>query len=237
MLCYNLPMGYFSPRPYHNNKRRVEARASTRRRGGAELSARQKKIVRKIVQSQKERNIMVNEFGWGQDMTTASDYIFQLTNIAQGDGEGERLGDVIRPSSLQMNFATMTGASATQGQRYTMRVTILRWHPDTAIETPTNAKVFENTSALQPFGCFITSDSARKKFDVLYDKKVVLHADRNGANGSLVRCDFSKKLSGLVRYNEAATTGSGNLYLIVSASGASANVTEIGGYINVNYFE
>ena len=59
-----------------------------------------------------------------------------ILNPSQGDAYNARTGDSITPSSITGSISVQRQAGATAGTLTNVRVLIIRWRPDTAVETP-----------------------------------------------------------------------------------------------------
>jgi len=139
-----------------------------------------------------------------------------VTGIVQGTAEDERIGDTIRVSALKMKGYIALGDTQNR-----FRLIVLQWHPDSAFETPSVSKILttSTTYALGPNS--LPNYFQRQKYKILYDKSVVLSADRPEAPFT---CNVYKKRMRPVQFNVGATTGKNHLYyLIISDSSAAVH--------------
>lgn len=177
------------------------------------LSKRQKQDVKRLVNTTMEKKYYDTE---GQNTVTNTGTILSFSAPAQGDGVLQRIGDQIQPYSFEITYG-ITYADTTNY----MRVLLVQWKPDTALEAPTVAEVFEASGVNPPFTP-IKQDN-RHKMRVLYD---VIHAVGSGGTGCLVRkvrLNQNQMLKS-IRFNEAAATGSNKIYaILLSDSGAIAD--------------
>lgn len=136
--------------------------------------------------------------------------------IVQGTAEDERVGDTIRVSALKMKGYIALGDSQNR-----FRLVIFQWHPDTASETPTVAKILTTSSTYALGPNSLPNYFQRSKYKILYDKSVVLHADRPEVPFAV---NIYKKRMRPVTFNVGAATGRNTLwYLIISDSSAATH--------------
>lgn len=162
-------------------------------------------------------------------MTNAAPYVQSLCDIGQGNTDITRVGDNVEFAGFDMNW------EASVGDTYNvMRMLVIQWRMDDAIDAPTVAKVFDSVSSgsvYSPQYQFLYSD--REKYHVLYDKKILLTSTYafTSAGGIPVSPSFasytnaiktgkvhikpSKKMRAKIQYNPNATTGAYKLYLLV----------------------
>lgn len=193
------------------------------------LSDRQKRQVRKIIKAQAEPNRKTTSLSSGTDITNTG-HILDVSAIAQGDGDEQRVGDRVRPTSLRWNcFWTITTSDKTY-----CRMMVVRWHPDNAQDALDNVNlILEGGSYLaEP----VSSDVARKKFDLLHDQTFLLAAATS--NGSIPNAKILRKqipLKQAITFNEGATTGKGKIYIIFLSNSASSNDCECAGEFRLRY--
>lgn len=224
------------------------ARARTRRRRvrlsqARALSTRQKQIVRKMIDARNETNDKDTPISSGTDITSTV-LITDLTNISQGDAVGERVGDVVRPQSLQysIRLSNWGASSASDNIPHNIRMMLIRWNPDTANEdfTAINNVIIDGTDGVDSL---ITSDEVkRKKFNLIFDKQCVVRSVNSNSGDTYPVAKWYKGSVSLpknkpVRYNEGLTTGSGKLYLVLVSSSSTANTTECKAYLRLRYKE
>lgn len=156
--------------------------------------------------------------------------VLELTTIAQGLLDTNRIGDNIQPTSLQINLLFSNDLAA--GVATWIRFVIFRWKIDTNIALPALGNIMQNTpaSTLAPLSPF--NHDQRSQFEVLYDDLFNL----DNVYGSVNKC--YKMLLPLaqkeVKYDAATTTASGHLYSIMISNVAAVLPTATG-YIRVNY--
>lgn len=89
-----------------------------------------------------------------------------ISNVAEGDSDGNRSGTTTRLKNLKFNYTIVPNASATAGD--VCRFIIYRWKGPAAGGTPSSAYILESTSNVDSMYNFET----RKNFQVLYDRKI-----------------------------------------------------------------
>lgn len=222
-------MGNFTrPRRY-----RAKIQATTKRR--APLNPVQKKQVKKLIINSGETYHHDVTVAYGTDVGTTTNFT-DLTNISQGDGDGERLGDRLRPKSLKIQlYANGGGASATSSTIGLMRIMVIRWKPDTANQALTsNTQILETADANS---LLLRDETERRKFSVLWDKTFRLSGDSANTQHHLQISKWLKLAKTPVIYNEGLTTGSNKLYVLVVGTSLSANTVEYGGTYRLMYKE
>lgn len=205
------------------------------RRPENRLSVGQIKTVKRIVNSDKETFTKSTALAAADIYDTA---IFNdLTAIAQGDDHDQRLGDAVKCTRVFAKMQIARDDNATADSFDDMRFIIFVWHPDDATDAPDAiTKILQSATSpqLQPY---VLERSKRKKFTVIYDKRLTLPTREGGdlskANRVLV---INKKLKNMISFNDAATTGRNKIYLMrIGSTAAGANNSSMNAYLNVSY--
>lgn len=209
--------------------RRFPDRTALRQRAlrQADLSRRQREQVRRLIVASGESNhndvAIATDTDVVQTMT-----VTDMTDISQGDGTGQRVGDRIQPTSLQVKaFIDLNGSSAAAGMVETFRIMVIRWKRDTANEDfTTHSQVTENPSGW--LGMYLFDPTERKKYDVLHDKSYTLAYRLDAGQPCARLLDFTIPLTkgAKVIYNEGLTTGTNKIYVCVMSSQNAANTVE-----------
>lgn len=189
----------------------------TERRGGP-LSRRQTKAVKQVIINNKEKNYF-DVAPTGHEANTTGTLTL-LTTIPQGDGEGERLRDMLTYKSYRVNIFAVGETSNGNTIYNSVRAILFKWKPDTAVDTPSVTDILETSHVMSPL---VGNVDDRKKFSVLKDKLFTLDS-RTGDQGPMSKLLlWTGKLSGKLRFNQAATTGSNHLYLLTLGNNPTGN--------------
>lgn len=141
--------------------------------------------------------------------TSAAATVDKLSAIPQGDTDITRSADRCDPRHLRISFSLDGDTSFANDTEY-VRLLVVKCKRDDATDAPTVAKVLETSSVWSMYNW-----DDRKDFVVLYDKLIKLAK-------SALREDFSRKgmisikanKLGKLQYDNTATTGQNQLYLI-----------------------
>lgn len=146
----------------------------------------------------------------------------RLTTIPQGDGQGQRVGDAVSVSGLRYHGLYKSNSLSAATTIHYLRVVFFRWLPDSNIEAPTLAKLFEVTTDNQTH--FIGDRTARSKFQVLADYHQVFNSVNNGSGRPLVNIIKKYlKINKTLRFNEGLNEGKGHIYVLEWGNAASGN--------------
>lgn len=188
--------------------------SSSRRRGG--LNPKQRRLVKNMIKSSKELNYYNYTIAVGTDVNTTA----QLGSVVvptQGDGETQRINDKIEPTVMHLKAHVRSNVSEFGGVRYI----VFRWKPDNAVEAPTGASIL----AGDDMSHYVPGESQRKKFEVLWDKYIILSASDNPGKHKFINKKI--KIGGRpIYFNEAGTTGKNMIYFMRVANTATANDIE-----------
>jgi len=168
------------------------------------LSAPQKRAVSRIVKNQAERKYFlaaISSAGVSSVGTTTS-----ISNVVQGDGDNERIGNVISPVQLNLNYSI--SASDTTNA---IRVAIFKWKDSNAFVAPNANDFFKPGPSASVDYLSHYNEEQRDQFVVVYDKTFQLVL--NQANTKKI-VNLKLPLSGKIRYySNAVITGTGNYFL------------------------
>lgn len=170
------------------------------------------KKIKRIARAQLERKYAEAVIGQTSQSSTVT--VTKITMPSQGDAFNNREGDEITFSSIKGRWQTI-GADSTQVCRYI----VLKWLPDDAVEAPIAATVLQSPVSVPWISQFVGNKSARAKFRVLYDS--IANLSLNGDNQVIRNINIGGKKLGKVKFNAAATTGKGCIY-VVTVSDSSA---------------
>lgn len=168
------------------------------------LSAPQKRAVGRIVKNQAEKKhflASISAAGISSVGTVAS-----ISNVTQGDGDNERVGNVISPTECKLNFSI--SASDTTNA---IRVCIFKWKDTNAFIAPNANDFFKPGPSASVDYLSHYNEEQRDQFVVKYDKtfQLVLNQANTKKNVSL-----NIPLSGKIRYySNSVVTGTGIYYL------------------------
>jgi len=139
--------------------------------------------------------------------------ITDLFPVTEGTGREQRIGDKCSLRKVMLTYS-LQPRDATLAQM--VRIMLVQWKADTAIDTLQLNKVISDTSVNRVLSQY--SHAMRAKFNILYD--VIHTVPRITAEGEarriarrVVRIPPSKK----VQFNRSATTGKNKIFLIIVA--------------------
>lgn len=199
-----------------------KARVSTRK-----VSDPVKTYVRKAINSNIEtKQYIASQFAYSIDYDV-SPFVEDMTNIAQGDTEQTRDGNVIKPYRLDIRYQ-LNGSSGD-----VCRIMVIQWKQDTAVVSPTiniaisnnvfNSAVGSGTEYISPV------DIDRKPyFNVLYDRMIPLDSGAGLTKTGIIRIT---KMMG-IHYNDSATTGKNHLFILATSDTNNASTPPFFTYVS-----
>lgn len=206
------------------------------RRTRPALSGPQIKTVKRIVNADKETFVKSTALAAADITNTA---VFNdLTSIAQGDDHDQRLGDSVKCQRLFAKLQVARDDNVVTTDSYDdIRFIIFVWHPDDNTDAPDAITKILNSATSPQLQPYVLEKSKRKKFTVLYDKRITLTTRENGepskANRVLV---VNKKLKNVINFNDAATTGRNKIYIMrIGSQAAGSDNSAMNAYLNVSY--
>jgi len=156
--------------------------------------------------------------------------ILAVASPTQGVGQLQRIGDHVKLRAVEFNYGFYPGTAP-----YTCRMILFQWNINSALTLPTALYVLDplyNTTALAPFSPYSYPSTEQEKFNVIYDKTVEVSVGKGNAS-------FRELIplgSRSIEFDVAATTATGNLYLLWISDAAAAAPTTTG-IVRVFYSE
>lgn len=150
-----------------------------------------------------------NEYNTGIEVNTTGNFQC-LSDITQGDGDNERLGDTLMLKSITGNMNFIAGSAGTVSA---VRCVIFQWKPDNNVDAPAVNKILFDATNVPYLSNFVIDQS---KFRVLKDW--LFHVGPvSGASNNLVlkRVNIYKDFKEKIEYQGAGTTGSNQIYIMV----------------------
>jgi len=200
--------------------RRIRRRRTTfRRKSVAKVVPKATKTyVKKALKANKETNYALIENG----ATSISYDVPTLTHwsaVAQGDTIRTRDGDRIEPTSLRMAYQCVHDAVTVIS-----RIIVFQWKPDNQVDAPSMAKILEVPSTNQSvYSPYMQDKVDRSKFVVLYDKIHTGDATGLTATTHTRTVNIRKFANKFINYNEAATTGKSQIYVLAFSNVAAVS--------------
>lgn len=160
-----------------------------------------------------------------------------LATIIQGDGQSERIGDKIKPFSLQIRGYIYQAAAVTSPQ--IVRLIVLqakkssRFVPNLATGSPTAGGVLTNQNSTDVVnGSYFNAN--RHHFNILYDTMMTFSA----VDAKVRKFRINKKIMTPIQYEPGTTTPDGGMIYIASVSTAASgagNTPQIVGHARLYY--
>lgn len=141
--------------------------------------------------------------------------ISHVSAVPQGVGYANRVGDELSILGIELRLNAFGNATQTAGNA--LRLMVIQWCEDNATIVPTLAQLFNNTGAaadvvVAPYNL---PDLRQEVFSVLVDELMSVVVTSN----SLVR-RWELKPNTRIRYNAAATTGVGTIWVVLASADA-----------------
>lgn len=207
-----------------SDKREQYTKVTKRRKKpmkGKALTRKQKAEVKQIVHGTIKQELKHHDKAIAiQGVSTGTPYITDITDIGQGLGDTQRIGDEVTLQSVLLRlllfYKTPSFYSAQLMQ--VMRVICFQWREDSASTVPTA------TDILQAFAvgydiCRPLKIDNDKKYRILFDRQYEL-TDRT-ALGHIVDVFINTKFSKTIQFTNAASTGTDHVYLMILSSNDS----------------
>lgn len=204
------------------NPTRAPAGGRRRRQAVDPEQVASKQYVRKAIRRDKATDFVDIVPSNGAEVTATGTFT-QLSNVAQGDGENQRIGDSLSVSGIRYTGLYAGESTNSASTIHIPRIVLFRWMPDNNTDAPSLSKMFEDTG--DPQSHFIGDRTSRRKFKVIKDYNFVLASRQNSAGNAFMRLLRKKyiKINKKVYYNAGATTGKGQLYLLEWSGSATGN--------------
>lgn len=184
------------------------------------LNRVQKKQVKAIISRQLETKFVDQSSGYVQ--LDRGGLIACLTQIGQGDGASQRSGDQVTGVRIRFSPTVYYNSSAvTTNVQHTYRMVMLRWNQDDgAVPLNSLGLVFQFAGGAGDYRTVCSPynfDAHKQKdFTILYDKKFSI-GQTSPAHSPII----SKKLRSKINFSGAASSGVGNIYIVVIADDAT----------------
>ena len=146
------------------------------------------------------------------EINFAGSTTYDLSVIAQGDGENERVGNDIKPKYLALRYQVKAQQGTVQNDTE-VRVLLFQWHPNSAqAGDPSTGVMLENGN--NPFAYYKTNQT--KQFTILHDGKYVVNAERASPSWLYLQdVTIPGQKMRKIHYNDATTTtGENHIYLM-----------------------
>lgn len=165
-------------------------------------------MVKSIVQNASETKLFTPALV--QTTIGTTPLVDELTDIAQGDGEGERVGNKVTARFVKIMGDVNLNPLSTYS---IVRICVIQWFPSSV---PTAALLFE-TGARADLALW-NKDQA-EHFRVLYDRRISLTDVGNNRAVTFAIKAFPKKYNKVISYDgDALTTGGSHIYFVACGS-------------------
>lgn len=207
--------------PYKRKAYRKTARTYRRKR---KLTRPQKRQVRTLISRETEWK-QFDSIGTAQTASSAGTILGGLILPAQGTADSQRSGDVIFIRSVSVH-GNIVCSDATQ----MFRCIVFRWRPDNSVDTPSVAKILQDTSSL-PWASALNETSLQAgKMNILLDKTYSMVLSTESAVRRFRWTFYGKRLGKKkIAFNSAAVTGMDQLYFLIISDSLAA------GHPSMNY--
>lgn len=157
-------------------------------------------------------------------VNNSTPYMQSLTNITQGSGDSQRVGDSIKLQSLQLNlnfYANVLAAVAT-----TYRLIIFKWNPNDGSTAPVIGQILNTggvSDGYEPL--YLPNRDFRAQYHILYDKTFNPIGNTNTLGQATSKSAFIRKirikLRNKIQFSAGGTTGTGKIYMLITADGGA----------------
>lgn len=191
-----------------------------------------RRVVRRVVQSLAEKKHNTFNYNVPSEIDW-SGRIHHISNLVQGVGNNQRVGDSIQPTSLTWKFG-FTNNNAEVDR--TVSMLIVRDNQQIGDSTPTMSTLLENINDVSAPYSLINSQTAGR-FSVLYRRTFVV-GDRNSDNDTVIKQGTLKFKAGSSRIRYNGTLGSdiqrnGIYFMFVSDQDPAADNVYITGMMRL----
>lgn len=177
------------------------------------LTKTQRSCVRKMIEGSPEPKYYNVT---STSLTTLAETTVDLSGISQGDGVVNRDGDMLDPTSLILRYRIVRDSGASTSSPDNVRVMVIQWHPDSAIDSPVFADLLQNPSAayvaLSPL---ILNKNHRGMFTLLYDKVHFNLCDRSLGKEAHAQVETVLYPKRKLKFNTGATSGRNKIFMLV----------------------
>jgi len=215
-----------------SNRGRGGSRRNMSRLPNSQIKSQIRSEIKKIEQENTEMKYKDTYVNVG---VTSSSSINPITNIIQGDGQSERVGDDLCVKKIEMRLVgnySFTSVVLLQDIFVNLRLIIFRWKVSTTVVSPTTGMILENQPSwniLSPYNY-----SLRKNYTILYDETFYLTGFYNGTTLNVVPTDTSIKLIQRIIYVNKKVTfvtntvnGEGHIYYLLFSDSTTTPHPEV----------
>lgn len=196
---------------FYRRKRRFHSKKITK--------ASIKKTVKAVIASKNEEKYFDLKFS----LTSTDVYnpsITQLSGIAQGVSDSQRVGDSVKPTSLDIRGNIYASVNGALGQ--TIRIIVFQWRPSLGSYAPSLSAILNNgstTDGYQPF--YQLNRDTRSQYKILADRTYMLlgstyaSGQQTSLAGKYVHLKMKLKQP-KIQWQAASTTNQMNgLYMVI----------------------
>ena len=163
---------------------------------------------------------------------SSSGVFLSVALINQGDYSTDRVGNKVHPTSWSIR------GSITCADNFNyVRMVLLQWNDDNLLNPPLITQVFENTSGTSCLYSTFNRQQLGNQFRVLCDKLVRVTANAANPELNASRIVKFKGYKGLreMTFQGSATTGSGQIYLLLISDSTLPSHPSFEGFSVINY--
>jgi len=165
------------------------------------------RIVRQIISQDVELKYQDTTVGYGQ--VDKGGVLTLMTNMSQGVGQGQRVGDKVRIKAIDLRLtAYYFQVAAVALPQHEMRVTLFKWNLATSVSTPALGVIYQNLTANVVCSPFSWQGLSQNDFVVIYDEIFSV-----GAMSSGIALNKRFELNSLEVFDPASTNSEGAYYL------------------------
>lgn len=146
-----------------------------------------------------------------------------ITNIPQGDGDNQRIGDVIQFDKLQVNLEVEAIDPFN-----VVRVMVLQWYPNEGVDTCEVNKVLQSVNILA-----MPNWHRRSDYRILYD--TLLKADSDDpitTKRFIIKSKIRK-----IMFNEGVNVGHGQLFMLLISDSSTLNHPVVTYHKRLTYYD
>lgn len=208
-----------------------------KRRGrvGQGLSRKQRIAVRQIITKEMEEEVEKKcyDTAWNGQPASLTPYLNDISDMGQGTGYDNRIGNTITVQSIQYRFVATIGDATNF-----MRLVLFQWKSDAQI-APTWDAIMQFQTAGVPIGIkdclspYLVSNGVSTEFKIIKDIRFLLDTDNPQ---QIIEGYIDKNFIKNVHYSDSSSFfGTNHLFMmLVSDSGAVSHPT-LDGFIRLRY--
>lgn len=193
------------------------------------LPKKQEKAVKKLIRKELVSSIETKYHQLPIDPVAdipSSGYFVSLSDLPQGVGDGQRVGNSVMPTSLYYCFA-INKADTTN----LVRIIILRWNEDTTPSVPN--EILDITVGSIPQVMNPYSSTVRDTYNILMDKTIKL--DGNEESYKLIKGQLRLARRRITYNNATASSPVGGIYAFMISDSAGASHPSVLGITRLAY--